>query len=225
LSPHRIGDGADAEAVPAAAAMPAPLDPDSRAWLDALSAEGTAREEAVRRLHALLMRAARFQLGRASAGWQLRGESVDDVATEVANEALVTILSHRSDFRGASRFVTWASKFVIFEVSAARRRRLWKARELPLEPDGWARLELAAARSDGAEGTLEQFEWLRALRVAIDDRLSERQRLVFVAVALNEVPIDVVAERLGASRGAVYKTLHDARRKLRAHLAQEHEGG
>jgi RNA polymerase sigma-70 factor (ECF subfamily) len=35
---------------------------------------------------------------------------------------------------------------------------------------------------------------------------------------LNGVPIDVLAERLNTSRGALYKTLHDARRKLRKHL-------
>jgi RNA polymerase sigma-70 factor (ECF subfamily) len=59
---------------------------------------------------------------------------------------------------------------------------------------------------------------LHALRVAIDEQLTERQRYVFVAVALNSVAIDVVAERLRSSVGAVYKTLHDARRRLRAEL-------
>jgi RNA polymerase sigma-70 factor (ECF subfamily) len=54
--------------------------------------------------------------------------------------------------------------------------------------------------------------------------LSDRQRAVFVDVALNEVPIDVVAARLGATRGAIYKLLHDARRKLRTHLAAAVDG-
>jgi RNA polymerase sigma-70 factor, ECF subfamily len=185
------------------------FDPESRAWLAALRAEGRAREEAVRRLHALLLRAARFQLRRVAARSQLRGESFEDVAMEAADDALVAILAHLDDFRGASRFTTWASKFAIFEVSAALRRRIWKARELPLEPSP----ELFAG---GPEETVEELEWLEALRVAIAELLTERQRYVFVAVALNSVPIDVVAERLGSTRGAVYKTLHDARRRLRA---------
>lgn len=200
------------------------LDPDSRAWLQALSAGGERREEAARRLHALLVRAARFHLRRAAAPWQLRGESVEDVVTEVADEALVAVLAHRSEFRGASRFVTWACKFVIFEVSAARRRRMWKACELPLEPGAWSPLELATASLLTPEGTLEQFELLRAVRTGIDEVLTERQRLVFVAVALNDVPIDVVAERLRTTRGAVYKTLHDARRRLRVQLELEQDG-
>lgn len=163
----------------------------------------------MRRLHALLLRAACFQLRRIAGDSQLRGESLEDVAMEAADDALVAILGHLDEFRGASRFTTWASKFAIFQVSAALRRRIWKARELPLEPPP----ELFA---DGPEETVEELEWLEALRVAIAELLTERQRCVFVAVALNRVPIDVVAERLGSTRGAVYKTLHDARRRLRA---------
>jgi RNA polymerase sigma-70 factor, ECF subfamily len=163
-------------------------------------------------LHALLVRTACFHLRRVSARSQLRGETFEDVATEAADDALVAILSRLGEFRGASRFATWACKFAIFEVSSALRRRVWKARELPVEPS-------PPERATGSpDEVLEQLEWLHALRVAIAERLTERQRYVFVAVALNRVPIDVVAERLGSTRGAVYKTLHDARRKLRAAL-------
>jgi RNA polymerase sigma-70 factor, ECF subfamily len=203
-----VGAGAAAGPV----GVRSPLDPESRAWLEALGAEGRARDEAVRRLHALLVRAAGFQLRRVSARTQLRGESFEDIATEAADDALVAVLDHLGEFRGASRFATWAGKFAIFEVSAALRRRIWKARELPLERSP---LELAAA---GPEEMLEELEWLHALRVAIVELLTERQRYVFVAVALNSVPIDAVATTLGSTRGAVYKTLHDARRRLRAEL-------
>jgi RNA polymerase sigma-70 factor, ECF subfamily len=202
----------EAGAAAAVVGVRSPVDPESRAWLEALGAGGRAREEAVRRLHALLVRAAGFQLRRVSAQTQLRGESFEDIATEAADDALVSVLEHLHEFRGASRFATWACKFAIFEVSAALRRRIWKARELPLERSP---LELAAA---GPEETLEQLEWLHALGVAIVERLTERQRYVFVAVALNSVPIDAVAATLGSTRGAVYKTLHDARQRLRAEL-------
>jgi len=55
---------------------------------------------------------------------------------------------------------------------------------------------------------------------AIDEQLTPHQRTVLVALALNGVPIDVLAERLETTRGALYKTLHDARKKLRAHLEE-----
>jgi RNA polymerase sigma-70 factor (ECF subfamily) len=201
----------------APAAEPAPpllLDPDSRAWIAALSGDGAARDEAVARLHALLVRAARFQLSRRASRLRLRGESLADLATEAADDALVAVLAHLHDFRGASRFTTWASKFAILEASVVLRRRMWKEREVTLDGDGV--FEATPAFPD--EEKREHRELLESLRVAIAEALSERQRVVFVAVALNGVPIDVVAERLGATRGAVYKTLHDARRKLRVRL-------
>jgi RNA polymerase sigma-70 factor (ECF subfamily) len=62
---------------------------------------------------------------------------------------------------------------------------------------------------------------LATLQQAIADVLTPHQRRVLVALALNGVPIDVLAERLSTDRGALYKTLHDARRKLRKHLAAQ----
>jgi RNA polymerase sigma-70 factor (ECF subfamily) len=191
------------------------LDPESRAWLEALRSDGAAREEAAQRLHALLFRIARFQLGRRTGVAQLRGEELDDVAAEAANDALVRILERLEVFRGGSRFTTWACKFAILEASEALRKRLWKRRELPLADDWWRSLALCAAHP---EDEVEQLEVLHALRGAVEQVLTEHQREVFVAVALNGVPIDVVAAKLGSTCGAVYKTLHDARRKLRARL-------
>ena len=169
------------------------------------------------RLHALLVRVARFQLARRAPGQRFRGESVEDLATEAADDALVAILAHLGDFRGASRFVTWACKFAIVESSLALRKRALKEREIPLDPDGWRGMRHPIVAP--AE-TREQLEVLRALGRAVDAVLTNRQREVFVAIALNGAPIDLVAERLGSTRGAVYKTLHDARRKLRAHVVE-----
>lgn len=204
-------------AYPAPPAEPAPrltLDPESRAWVEALSATGALHDDAVARLHALLVRAARFQLSRRASKHRLRGESIGDLATEAADDALVAVLARLRDFRGASRFTTWASKFAILEASVVLRRRVWKEREVTLDDEGL--LEAGTGFAD--EEKREQRELLDALRVALAEVLSDRQRAVFVAVALNGVPIDVVAERLGSTRGAVYKTVHDARRKLREHL-------
>jgi RNA polymerase sigma-70 factor, ECF subfamily len=98
------------------------------------------------------------------------------------------------------------------------RRRAWQAREVPLEEDGWAQLPDRGA-SPGADA--ETAELLGAVRDAIAEVLTPHQRAVLVAVTLNDVPIDVLAEWLGTTRGALYKTLHDARRKLRARLAAD----
>jgi RNA polymerase sigma-70 factor, ECF subfamily len=190
---------------------------DTQAWLTALRGPVVAREEAIAELHALLLRGARFELGR-------RRESLDhvphaereDLATQAANDALVAILSKLDTFRGASRFTTWAYKFVLLEAGVKARRRAWHGREVPLSDDEWL---VPQDAGPSAQEVVEGGELLEAIGEAIRTSLTRHQRQVFCALALNGVPIDVLAERLGTTRGALYKTLHDARRKLRAGLA------
>jgi RNA polymerase sigma-70 factor (ECF subfamily) len=189
---------------------------ESREWLRSLRAEGAEHDRAVARLHALLLRAARFEVARRRPTLpSLRGGELDDIAAEAANDALMSVLRRLDDFRGASLFTTWAYKFAIYEAAVKLRKRAWQGREIPLEPESWSLFESAGLDPGSA---LEQQELLRALQHAINEILTPHQRSVLVALALNGVPIDVLAERLETTRGALYKTLHDARRKLRRYL-------
>lgn len=192
------------------------LDAESSAWLAALNADGTVRDDAIARLHALLLRAARFEVARRRATLPPRhGGDLDDLALQSADDALVAVLAKLADFRGQARFTTWAYKFALLEAAVKLRRRPWQDRELPLEPELWPRFDDATA---SPSASVEQRELLDAVRRAVDEELTPHQREVLVAVALNGVPIDVLAERLGSTRGALYKTIHDARRKLRRRL-------
>jgi RNA polymerase sigma-70 factor, ECF subfamily len=189
----------------------------TQAWLDALSASGPAYDQAVECLHDLLLRAARFEVSRRRASlYHVRGEELEDIATQAADDALVAVLGKLGEFRGASRFTTWAYKFALLEAGVRLRRRAWQAREIVLDSDSWARLGNAAP---GPDADAERSELLHALAGSIGDALTPHQRQVLVSLAIDGVPIDVLAERLGSTRGALYKTLHDARRKLRATLA------
>jgi RNA polymerase sigma-70 factor (ECF subfamily) len=206
----------DVSTVPAKPALPPGLDDESREWLRGLRASGAARDDAVTRLHALLLRAARFEVSRRRVTLpHLRGDDLDDLAQQAADDALVSVLRRLDDFRGASRFTTWAYKFALLEAAVKLRKRAWQGREIPLEENAWgafASLQLEPAAQ------AEQSELLATLRSAVEDVLTAHQRRVLVALAVDGVPIDVLAERLGTTRGALYKTLHDARRKLRQHL-------
>ena len=194
-----------------------PLDPESRRWLSELRGEGALRDDAVARLHALLLRAARFEVARRRPTLpHLRGNELDDIALEAAHDALVSVLARLDDFRGASRFTTWVYKFALLEAAVKLRRRAWQGREIPLEPETWS---LFASESLTPSEEAEESELLAAIQDGIAEVLTSRQRQVLVALAVNGVPIDVLAERLGSTRGALYKTLHDARQKLRRHLA------
>jgi RNA polymerase sigma-70 factor, ECF subfamily len=196
-----------------------PLDPESREWLRCLRATGTEHDGAVERLHALLLRAARYECARRRPSLpHLRGNDLDDIANQAADDALVSILGRLDNFRGASRFTTWAYKFALLEAAVKLRRRAWQGREVPLEPETWSLFASAGIEPDQSA---EQSELLDTLQRAIADVLSPHQRRVLVALALNGVPIDVLAERLNTTRGALYKTLHDARRKLRSHLEKQ----
>jgi RNA polymerase sigma-70 factor (ECF subfamily) len=190
---------------------------ESASWLAALRGSTAVREEALGELHALLLRGARFELGRrrSTLAHVSRGE-VDDLAIQAADDALLAILAKLDSFRGASRFTTWAYKFVLLEAGVRARRRAWEGREVSLELGPWSALQDAGP---SAQQVLEEAETLRAIGDAVHTALTPHQREVFAALALNGVPVDVLAERLGTTRGALYKTLHDARRKLRAVLA------
>jgi RNA polymerase sigma-70 factor (ECF subfamily) len=186
-------------------------------WVMALSGSTADREEVIADLYALLLRGARFELARrrASLGHIGRSEE-DDLATQAAGDALVAILAKLDTFRGASRFTTWAYKFVLLEAGVKARRRAWHGREVTLDDEAWATI---ADAGSSAHEVLEHAELMRAIRDAMFTSLTSRQREVFSALALNSVPIDVLAERLSTTRGALYTTLHGARRQLRRTLA------
>ena len=186
-------------------------------WVRALSGSTAEREEAIADLHALLLRGARFEFARRRASLTDVGRAEEaDLATQAADDALVAILAKLDTFRGASRFTTWAYKFVLLEAGVKARRRAWQGREVTLDDEAWATV---ADPGSSAHEVLEHTELMQAIRHAAHTALTPRQHEVFCALALNDVPIDVLAERLGTTRGALYTALHGARRQVRRTLA------
>src|SRR3954452_9134943 len=166
-----------------------------------LNSTGGVREAAVVELHALLLKAARFEVNRRRDSLpHLRGGDHEDLAQQSADDALLAVLAKLDDFRGESRFTTWAYKFALLEAGVKVRRRAWQMREVPLEDEAWT--VLADARRGVAQET-ETRDLIAALGEEIKRSLSPHQRAVLIAVTLNDVPIDVLAERLGSTRGAL----------------------
>jgi RNA polymerase sigma-70 factor, ECF subfamily len=192
------------------------MDSESRRWLERLSPGSRERDAAIAELRELLLRAARFEVRRRCATMsQIRGGDQEDLAQQSAGDAMVAILSKLDDFRGESQFATWAYKFALYEAAATVRKRAWQGREIPLESEAWNRLAHVGGSPHASAEVHALFESLGA---AIANDLTPYQREVLLALALNDVPIDVLAERLKTTRGALYKALHDARQKLRAGL-------
>jgi len=192
---------------------------ESESWLRDLRSGGPARERAASRVHALLVRvAAREARRRRSSIPDALHAELDDLVHQAATDALMAITRKLDSFRGEARFTTWASKFAIFELSSGLRRRIWRDR--PLVSDDC----IAGGLADSAPSALagvERGELIAGLARAMATELTDRQRLVFQSAAVDEVPIDVLAQRLGSSRGAIYKILHDARRRLRTSLIRQ----
>ena len=196
---------------------PPRLDPGSEQGVRVLSGTGPQREAGLARLHELLLRIARAELQRRSGKLRITGPELDDLAYQAAADALLAIVVKIGQFRGESRFTTWACKFVIFEVSAKIGRHFWANPAVPMDAEDWDRLP-GRFGPDPARET-ERRELADAVRRAVDEELTPRQRKVFVALVLNGVPMDALVAQLGSTRNAIYKTMFDARRKLRSALA------
>jgi RNA polymerase sigma-70 factor, ECF subfamily len=190
------------------------FDSASDEWLKSLT--GDEREEAVGRLHQLLVCAARREVHRRSTGLRVTGPELDDLAFQAAADAVVSVLAKLHQFRGESLFTTWAYKFVMFEVSTKLARHFWRRADLPSEPVDWGRLaDRFGLKPDEQSEGRDLFD---ALVRALEETLTERQRQVLVAIVVEGVPLDALLEQMGGTRGAIYKMLFDARRKLRSAL-------
>ena len=190
-------------------ADPTPTSDDT--WWTHLGDAGAQGDEALARLHQLLVRASRHQV------WRLRdqlhdadADEIDDLAQQAADDAMVAVLRRLPTFEGRSRFTTWAYKFAILQAGVAVRAQAWRDREVPL-PDS---VTLADAGPSPAQMS-EAAHLARAVQHAIATELTPYQRRVVLALLVEGVPIDVLADRLGSSRNALYKALHDARQRLR----------
>ena len=199
---------------PGARDGPPSLDPASAEWLESL--RGPNSEAAAARLHSLLLRAARGEIRRRNSGSQLNGPELDDLAHQAAADAAVLITRRVDEFRGESRFTTWAYKFVIFEVSNKLGRHFWKHPRTSAEipdweqlPDrfGWSPPEAAESRA-----------LVEALRATVETCLTAKQRDIFLAIVVEGIPLDALVDQLSTNRNAVYKVMFDARRKLRREL-------
>ena len=195
------------------------LDEDSAAWVGGLSGAGVEHDAAIARLHALLLRIAHVEAGRRAGINGIVGPELEDLAHQAAADACLSIVRKIDEFRGDSKFTTWAYKFVIYEVSNKFSRHTWRRADVQLGEDVWQRLP--GRLGTDPEDVVGSRELVVAVRKAVHETLTPHQRRIFVAIVLEATPLDVLATELGSNRNAIYKTLFDARRKLRAHLVTD----
>ena len=194
----------------------ADLDEESAVWLRRLGGGGGERQAAERELHARLVRIALAEVLRRSASTPVTGPELGDVACQAAGDAMLAVLAKLGEFRGESRFITWAYRFVILEVSSKLGRHYWRNPPVALDAGQWERLPgrlgIDPARQAEAAGLLTE------VRRVVEEELASHQRRVFVAIAVDGIPLDALAAELGVRRNAIYKVIFDARRQIRRAL-------
>jgi RNA polymerase sigma-70 factor, ECF subfamily len=185
-------------------------DRTNQEWLDAL--RGSGREDALADLRVLLVRGLRRALP------DVPEQSLEDFA----QEALLKILAGLDSFRGESRFTTWAFKIAIHEAFTELRRRRWQnisLQDLVANYDaGDFTPTVLADRTPSPEQRVTRQMLLEIICQLIDEELTERQRMAMIAVVFGGMPGDEVARRMRTSRNALYKLMHDARRRLQRRL-------
>jgi RNA polymerase sigma-70 factor, ECF subfamily len=192
-------------------------------WLHDLTTSGEKQDAAITDLRNLLLRATLYFFNRNLGDFaNLTRDKILQIAEDCAQDALIAVMGHLTDFRGDSKFTTWVYKFAINIALMTSRRESWKTK--PLEDIssmdgrrlfGWVGDQSSLLTPD--QSVLEE-EIIHILREVIERDLTEKQRHVLILMVFNEVPMDEVVQQLGTNRNAIYKTLHDARRKLKSSL-------
>lgn len=190
------------------------LDAESQVWWERLHGRDSVRTDAIEELHGRLQREARFQVRRRASSLPAFPRSdIDDLATQAADDALVALLRKLGDYRGDSQFLTWARRFAALDARVSVRRRVGHDRVgISRDPDN--ALLVADPRSS-VQDRVEMRDSLHSVTKVINNELTGRQRAVLVAVAIDGVSTDKLAGELQTTPGAIYKTLHDARVKVR----------
>lgn len=192
--------------------------PDTRTneeWLHDLSASGEIQETAIADLRNLLLRAALYFFHRNLGEFEgMTREEILQCAEDCAQEALIAVMNHLSDFRGDSKFSTWAYKFAINMSLMTARRQRWKGKSVD-QLDFSKDTRFAELMPDRSA---IQHEIIDMIQEVIQGELTERQREVLILMVFQQMPMDEVVHRLDTNRNAIYKLLHDARRKLKTKL-------
>ena len=193
-------------------------------WLHDLRASGEVQEAATVDLRNFLLRAVLYSFNRNLGDFGgLARDEILQLAEDCTQDALIAVMNHLSDFRGDSKFSTWAYKFAINIALTTARRERWKGvsiDQLASSEDRnifeWMMLDKSSGLSP--DRSAMQGEVGEIIQEVIERDMTEKQRQILIMMVFNEVPMDVVVQRLGTNRNAIYKMLHDARRKLRSGL-------
>ena len=196
-------------------------------WLADLRGEPQVQALALQDLQARLQRGIFYYLSRERSDLSgLSNHELTQMSEDLAQDATLRVIENLDSFRGDSLFTTWATRIAVRVAISDLRRARYKDFSLDAMTMNGDLLPLttnpvASTKPPTPEHAAEQGEILAKIQTALDEVLTERQQQALIAVAVRGVPLEVVAEQMNTNRNALYKLLHDARRKLKAHLESQ----
>lgn len=200
-------------------------DRSNEQWLLDLQSASGSQSLALEDLRQRLQRGVFYYLSRERSDLtHLSTQEINQMAEDLAQDATLRVMENLGSFRGDSRFTTWATKIAVrVAISDLRRARYkdYSLDDLTAEGDtlpAGATNSVTGTPTIGPENETERADVMQKISRAMEEALTERQHKALVAVALQDVSLDTLAEEMGTNRNALYKLLHDARRKLRSHL-------
>src|SRR5450432_3244542 len=193
-------------------------------WVHDLTADAATRDLAISDLRIRLQRGIYYYLSRERSDLaDLAPDEITQMTEDFVQDATIRVLANLGSFRGDSRFTTWATKIAVRVAISEMRRARYKDFSLDaltdtgdLKPS--ASMAITSTPIERPESAMEKQDVLQKINAAFEEALTARQRIALEAVVLEGVPMDVVAERMGTNRNALYKLIHDARQKLRTYL-------
>lgn len=194
----------------------------NEAWLADLRGETSAQPEALADLRERLQRSLLYYLSQERSDLRdLSSQELAQMAEDLSQDALIRVIDNLNTFRGESLFTTWANRIAVrLAISDLRRARYkdFSLDDMTAEGDLMPNLSPTSELPPGPEAATERSDVIEKINRAFEEALTERQYRALEAVALQGIPMDVVAAQMGTNRNALYKLLHDARRKLRSYL-------
>ncbi len=190
-------------------------------WKQDLGNKGPVREAALVDLREIVAKGLPYALSHWLSSTDPHFEALVEESTQ---ETLLKVLSSLHQFEGRSKFTTWVFKIAVRVAISELRRKRWKDTSLDDLLTGENALERVGLMADvapGPENVVEQSDILSRLERILSESLTEKQRNAIIAIRIHDIPIEEVARKMGMTRNALYKLLHDARLNVKRRMAEQ----
>ena len=194
------------------------IERDNQRWINDLKSSGVDKDAALNDLHSIITRG----LSHAMTRWLKPDNPLfQPLIEEAAQESLLKVLANIDSFEGRSKFTTWVYKIAVREALSDLRRKRWENVSLDEIVEAYQNENWFPDPGTNVEQRIHQNELVEKVKKIINHELTEKQRIALIALGFRRMNLQEVAARLNTNRNALYKLLHDSRKRLKKRLEEE----